>query len=68
MLNFSVQSGRNLSDNNKPGLEEATTFSLHGEPATSEEEINLKLVEEIEPQLSGDHIVQSLIFILTIST
>ena len=68
MLNFSVQSGRNLSDNNKPGLEEATTFSLHGEAATSEEEINLKLVEEIEPQLSGDHIVQSLIFILTIST
>ena len=54
MRNISVQTGRNLSDNNKPGLEEETTFSLHGEATAREEEINLNIVEKIEPHLSGE--------------
>ena len=61
MINISVQTGRNLSDNNKPGLEEDR------EAAASQEEIKLKNGEKIEVSLSGDLSVQCqwLIFILT---
>ena len=61
MINISVQTGRNLSDNNMPGLEEDR------EAAASQEEIKLKNGEKIEVSLSGDLSVQCqwLIFILT---
>ena len=52
MINIWVQTGRNLSDNNKPGLEADT------ESAASQEEIKLKNAEKIEVELSGDPRVQ----------
>ena len=47
MINISIQTGRNLSDNDKPGLEEER------EAAVSQEEIKLKTGEKIEVSLSG---------------
>ena len=52
MINIWVQTGRNLSDNNKPGLEADT------EAGATQEEIKLKNAEKIEVELSGDPRVQ----------
>ena len=48
MINIWVQTGRNLSDNNTPGLEEQR------EAAASQEEIRLNNAEKIEAQLAGE--------------